>query len=68
MFGLLSIRAIARQIGTIVVRSSAESELCGLPGRTKACVLDPDALGRLSTELAECWNVVWSLMLSRQLL
>lgn len=30
--------------------------------------LDPDALGRLSTELAECWNVVWSLMLSRQLL
>lgn len=37
-FGLLSIRAIARQIGTIVVRSSAESELCGLPGRTRACV------------------------------
>lgn len=30
--------------------------------------LEPDALGKLSTELAECWNVVWSLMLSRQLL
>lgn len=90
-----STTALALQTG--LTRSSADNELFGLPGRTKAWVpiewtvggkreqkangqhdlmnaskegssasavlylLDPDALGRLSTELAEQWYA-WSLI------
>lgn len=77
---MLSTSALTLHIGAIDIRSSADNELLGLPGRTSACVptegeggwrffmtfqnffiqqiysLDPEALGRLSTELAEHWN------------
>lgn len=45
----LSIIALARQIGTIVARSSAERELLGLPERTSGCV--PEKKGNSSFEM-----------------
>lgn len=37
-FGKLSTNAFAKHIGANVVLSSVDIELCGLPGRTNACV------------------------------
>lgn len=98
VLGTLSTSAFAKQIGCcILMRSSADIELFGLPGRTNACVpattkrkknkrknlklinalrkpgsntkssLEPDALGKLSTELAKQANA-WLLMLPRSVL
>lgn len=54
-FSELSEIAFARQIGTVVALSSADSELFGLPERTNACVPGEIGDGALNNDDDSCW-------------